>query len=81
MDAERWKHVERVLQSALDVRALPRSAGAAGTFLSGPAIGVAAKAAARHPARSIGGASNLFKNLPRVGEPRRYGCSESGRAP
>jgi len=48
MDAERWKHVERALQSALDVRALPRSAGAAGTFLSGPAIGVAAKAAARH---------------------------------
>src|SRR6187549_1899364 len=71
MDAERWKHVERVLQSALDlppdeqdalvkrncagddaldrdVRALLRSAGAAGTFLSGPAIEVAAKEMARH---------------------------------
>jgi serine/threonine protein kinase len=71
MDAERWKHVERVLQSALDlppdehdaflkrscagdaglerdVRALLRSAGAAGTFLSGPAIEVAAKKIARH---------------------------------
>ena len=71
MDAERWKHVERVFQSALDlppdehdaflkrncagddaldrdVRALLRSAGAAGTFLSGPAIEVAAKEMARH---------------------------------
>jgi len=71
MDAERWTHVERVLQSALDlsrdehdaflkrscagdealerdVRALLRSAGAAGTFLSGPAIEVAAKEMARH---------------------------------
>src|SRR5688572_837652 len=71
MDAERWKHVERVLQSALDlppddhdaflkrrcagditlerdVRALLRSARAAGTFLSGPAIEVAAKKMARH---------------------------------
>jgi serine/threonine protein kinase/tetratricopeptide (TPR) repeat protein len=71
MDAERWKHVERVLQSALDlppddydvflkrscagddalerdVRALLRSAGAAGTFLSGPAIEVAAKTMVRH---------------------------------
>jgi hypothetical protein len=61
MDAERWKHVEPVFQSALDlprdehdaflkrscagddalereVRALLRSAGAAGTFLSWPAI-------------------------------------------
>ena len=74
MDAERWKHVERVLQSALDlppdehdaflkrscagddalerdVRALLRSAGAAGTFLSGPAIEVAAKEMARHHVR------------------------------
>ena len=71
MDAERWKHVERVLQLALDlprdehdaflkrrcagdvaleqdVRALLRSAREAGGFLSGPAIGVAARAAARH---------------------------------
>ena len=71
MDAERWKHVERVLQSAMDlppddhdaflkrscagddalerdVRALLRSAGAAGTFLSAPAIEVAAKGMARH---------------------------------
>jgi len=71
MDAERWKHVERVLQSALDlppdeqdalvkrscagddalerdVRALLRSVGAAGTFLSGPAIEVAARVVARH---------------------------------
>jgi eukaryotic-like serine/threonine-protein kinase len=71
MDAERWKHVERVLQLALDlppdehdaflkrrcagdvaleqdVRALLRSAGEAGGFLSGPAIEVAARAAARH---------------------------------
>src|SRR4029079_10473788 len=70
MDAERWKHVERVLQLALDlphdehdaflkrrcagdvaleqdVRALLRSAREAGGFLSGPAIGVAARAAAR----------------------------------
>jgi serine/threonine protein kinase/tetratricopeptide (TPR) repeat protein len=70
MDAQRWKHVERVFQSALDlppdehdaflkrscagddalerdVRALLRSAGAAGTFLSGPAIEVAAKQMAR----------------------------------
>ena len=71
MDADRWKHVERVFQSALDlppdehdaflkrrctgdealerdVRALLRSAGAAGTFLSGPAIEVAARVVARH---------------------------------
>jgi tetratricopeptide (TPR) repeat protein len=71
MDAERWKHVERLFQSAVDlppaehdaflkrscagdgalerdVRALLRSAGAAGTFLSGPAIEVAAKDMARH---------------------------------
>ena len=71
MDAERWKHVERLFQSALDlppdehdaflkrrcagdvaleqdVRALLRSAREAGGFLSGPAIGVAARAAARH---------------------------------
>ena len=71
MDAERWKHVERVFQSALDlppdehdaflkrrcagdvaleqdVRALLRSAREAGGFLSGPAIEVAARAAARH---------------------------------
>ena len=71
MDAERWKHVERVLQLALDlprdehdaflkrrcagdvaleqdVRALLRSAREAGGFLSGPAIAVAARAAARH---------------------------------
>src|SRR5262245_43672914 len=71
MDAERWKHVERLLQSTLDlppdehdaflkrscagdealerdVRALLRSAAAAGTFLSGPAIEAAAKAIARH---------------------------------
>jgi serine/threonine protein kinase len=71
MDAERWKHVERLFQSALDlppdehdaflkrrcagndaleqdVRALLRSAGAAGTFLSGPAIEVAAKVMAGH---------------------------------
>jgi serine/threonine protein kinase/tetratricopeptide (TPR) repeat protein len=71
MDAERWKHVERLFQSALDlppadhdaflkrscagddalegdVRALLRSASAAGTFLSGPAIEVAAKGMARH---------------------------------
>ena len=71
MDAERWKDVERLFQSALDlppdehdaflkrrcagdvaleqdVRALLRSAGEAGGFLSGPAIEVAARAAARH---------------------------------
>ena len=71
MDAERWKDVERLFQSALDlprdehdaflkrrcagdvaleqdVRALLRSAGEAGRFLSGPAIEVAARAAARH---------------------------------
>src|SRR5687767_10147732 len=71
MDAERWKHVERVFQSALDlppdehdaflrrscagdealeqeVRALLRSAREAGGFLSGPAIEVAARVAARH---------------------------------
>ena len=71
MDAERWKHVERLFQSTLDlppdehdaflkrrcagdvalerdVRALLRSAGEAGGFLSGPAIEVAARAAARH---------------------------------
>ena len=71
MDAERWKDVERLFQSALDlppdehdaflkrrcagdvaleqdVRALLRSAGAAGGFLSGPAIEVAARAEARH---------------------------------
>jgi eukaryotic-like serine/threonine-protein kinase len=72
MDTEqRWKHVERVFQSALDlppdehdaflkqscagddalerdVRALLRSAAAAGGFLSGPAIQVAAKVASRH---------------------------------
>jgi tetratricopeptide (TPR) repeat protein/predicted Ser/Thr protein kinase len=71
MDAERWKHVEHVFQSALDlppdehdaflkrscagdealereVRALLRSAGTAGTFLSGPAIEVVAKDMARH---------------------------------
>jgi serine/threonine protein kinase/tetratricopeptide (TPR) repeat protein len=76
MDAERWKHVERVLQSALDlppdeheaflkracagddalereVRALLRSAGAAGTFLSAPAIEVAAKGMARHPSDEL----------------------------
>jgi len=71
MDAERWKDVERLFQSALDlprdehdaflkrrcagdvaleqdVRALLRSAGKAGGFLSGPAIEVAARAAVRH---------------------------------
>src|SRR5215475_258975 len=71
MDAERWKHVERLFQSVLDllpdehdaflkrscagddalerdVRALLRSAREAGGFLSGPAIGVAARIAARH---------------------------------
>src|SRR5262245_58147291 len=71
MDAERWKHVERLFQSVLDlppdehdaflkrscagddalkrdVRALLRSAREAGGFLSGPAIGVAARVAARH---------------------------------
>src|SRR6478752_6395482 len=71
MDAERWKDVERLFQSALDlprdehdaflkrccagdvaleqdVRALLRSAREAGGFLSGPAIEVAARAAARH---------------------------------
>ena len=71
MDAERWKYVERLFQSALDlppdehdaflkrrcagdvaleqdVRALLRSAREAGGFLSGPAIGVAARAEARH---------------------------------
>ena len=71
MDAERWKDVERLFQSALDlppdehdaflkrrcagdvaleqdVRALLRSAGEAGGFLSGPAIEVAARAEARH---------------------------------
>src|SRR5215203_2175198 len=71
MDVERWKDVERLFQSALDlppdehdaflkrrcagdvgleqdVRALLRSAGEAGGFLSGPAIEVAARAAARH---------------------------------
>ena len=72
MNAQRWLHVERVLQSALDlppaehdaflkrscagddalerdVRALPAvQPGAAGSFCRGPAIEVAAKAAARH---------------------------------
>src|SRR4029453_13111650 len=71
MDAERWKDVERLFQSALDlprdehdaflkrrcagdvaleqdVRALLRSAEDAGGFLSGPAIEVAVRAAARH---------------------------------
>jgi len=71
MDAERWKDVERLFQSALDlppdehdaflkrrctgdvaleqdVRALLRSAGEAGGFLSGPAIEVAARVEARH---------------------------------
>jgi serine/threonine protein kinase/tetratricopeptide (TPR) repeat protein len=71
MDAERWTHVERLFQSALDlppdehdaflkrscggddalerdVRALLRSAGGAGAFLSRPAIEVAAKEMARH---------------------------------
>src|SRR5215813_10668425 len=71
MDAERWKHVDRLFQSALDlppdehdvflkrssagddalerdVRALLRSAQEAGGFLSGPAIEVAARVAARH---------------------------------
>jgi hypothetical protein len=71
MDTERWQHVERLFQSALDlppaehdaflkrscagddalerdVRALLRSAGAAGTFLSGPAIEVAARDMVRH---------------------------------
>jgi serine/threonine protein kinase/tetratricopeptide (TPR) repeat protein len=71
MDAQRWTHVERLFQSALDlppaehdaflkrscagddalerdVRALLRSAREAGGFLSGPAIEVAARAAARH---------------------------------
>src|SRR5436190_16142117 len=70
MDAERWTHVERLLQAALDlpsgeheaflkrscagddalardVRALLRSAHEAGTFLSGPAIEIAARAMAR----------------------------------
>lgn len=71
MDAEHWKRVERLLQSALDlpsnehdaflkrscagdealeqeVRALLRSAGEAGRFLSAPAIEVAARVVARH---------------------------------
>jgi len=71
MDVERWKDVERLFQSALDlprdehdaflkrrcagdaaleqdVRALLRSAGEAGGFLSGPAIEVAARVEARH---------------------------------
>jgi eukaryotic-like serine/threonine-protein kinase len=71
MDADRWKHVERLFQSALDlppdehdaflkrrcagdvaleldVRALLKSAREAGEFLSGPAIEVAARTAARH---------------------------------
>ena len=71
MDAVRWKRVEGLFQSALDlppdehdaflkrscagddalerdVRALLRSARKAGGFLSGPAIGVAARIAARH---------------------------------
>jgi serine/threonine protein kinase len=71
MDVERWKHVERLFQSVLDlppnehdaflrrscagdealeqdVRALLRSAREAGGFLSGPAIEVAARVAARH---------------------------------
>jgi serine/threonine protein kinase/tetratricopeptide (TPR) repeat protein len=77
MDAERWKHVERLLQSALDlspdehdaflkrscagddalerdVRALLRSAREAGGFLSGPAIEVAARVAARHQPEQLG---------------------------
>jgi tetratricopeptide (TPR) repeat protein/predicted Ser/Thr protein kinase len=76
MDVERWKHVERLFQSALDlppdqrdahlkrtcgdddaleqdVRALMRSADAAGTFLSGPAIEIAAKKMARHQANDV----------------------------
>ena len=76
MDAERWKHVERLFQSVLDrpphehdaflkrscagddalerdVRALLRSEGAAGTFLSGPAIEVVAQEMARHPSDDL----------------------------
>jgi tetratricopeptide (TPR) repeat protein/predicted Ser/Thr protein kinase len=77
MDTERWKQVERVFQSALDlppdehdafvkrscagddalerdVRALLRSAEAAGTFLSGPAIEVAAREMARQQSDELG---------------------------
>jgi serine/threonine protein kinase/tetratricopeptide (TPR) repeat protein len=76
MDAERWQHVERLFQSALDlpldehdaflkrscagdeslerdVRALLRSAGAAGTFLSEPALEVVAKAMTRHEPNEV----------------------------
>src|SRR4029450_8370354 len=81
MNAERWKHVERVFQSALDlppdehdaflkrncagdvaleqnVRALLRSAGEAGGFLSGPAIEVAARAEARHQPNQLAGSDS-----------------------
>src|SRR6185295_16922215 len=80
MDAERWKHVERLFQSALDlppdehdaflkrscagddalerdVRALLRSAGTAGTFLSGLAIEIAAKEMARHQSDDLAASS------------------------
>ena len=80
MDAERWKHVEPVFQSALDlprdehdaflkrscagdealerdVRALLRSAGAAGTFLSEPAIEIAAKEMARDQSDDLAASS------------------------
>ena len=74
MDAERWNHVERCFQSALDlppdehdaflkrscagddalerdIRSLLDAAGAAGTFLSGPAIDVAATRTGPPPVR------------------------------